>query len=153
MPDDTKGRAGRAGRALTRTYNGVVIVFPVAPPPFCMSGRSEQASHIRDVTGPLMSGAPAVPSKSEHLTPDQSAGYQVRRCHRRLDRLLHYYLGKHDLKSGYWYYLRVLWMNDEVSQKCLSDMANVAENTTAVLTLSATDADLPSQTVTFSIGW
>ena len=49
----------------------------------------------------------------------------------RLDRLLHYYLGKHDLKSGYWYYLRVLWMNDEVSQKCLSDMANVAENTTA----------------------
>jgi hypothetical protein len=32
-----------------------------------------------------------------------------------------------------------------------ADMANVAENTTAVLTVTATDADLPPQPVTFSI--
>ncbi len=32
-----------------------------------------------------------------------------------------------------------------------ADMANVAENTTAVLTVTATDADLPPQSVTFSI--
>lgn len=55
----------------------------------------------------------------------------MRRCHRRFDRLLNYYLGKHDLKSGFWYYLRILWINDDVSQKYLSDMTNVAENTTA----------------------
>ena len=31
------------------------------------------------------------------------------------------------------------------------DMVNVAKNTTAVLTVTATDADLPAQTVSFSI--
>ena len=31
------------------------------------------------------------------------------------------------------------------------DSANVAENTTTVMTVTATDADVPSQTVTFSI--
>ncbi|GAA5049033.1 hypothetical protein GCM10023208_06880 [Erythrobacter westpacificensis] len=32
---------------------------------------------------------------------------------------------------GYWYYLRILWLGDGVSQKYLSDQTNVAENTTA----------------------
>ena len=70
-------------------------------------------------------------NKIEHLEPELSAGYQVRRCHRRFDRLLNVYLAKHNLKTGFWYYLRILWMQDGVSQKYLSDMTNVAENTTA----------------------
>ncbi len=63
--------------------------------------------------------------------PELSAGYQVRRCHRRFDRLLTSYLAEHGIKTGYWYYLRVLWIKDGVTQKYLSDMTNVAENTTA----------------------
>jgi len=72
-----------------------------------------------------------LPTKTNHLDPELSAGYQVRRCHRRFDRLLNAYLAKHSLKTGFWYYLRVLWTKDGVSQKYLSDMTNVAENTTA----------------------
>jgi len=54
----------------------------------------------------------------------------VRRCHRRFDRLLSYCLAPHGVKNGFWYYLRVLWIRDGVTQKYLSDMANVSENTT-----------------------
>lgn len=65
------------------------------------------------------------------LDPEQSLGYQVRRCHRRFDRLLNAHLARHNLQSGFWYYLRVLWLRDGVTQKYLSDMTNVTENTTA----------------------
>ena len=65
--------------------------------------------------------------------PERSAGYQVRRCHRRFDRLLTSYLAPHGLKTGFWYYLRILWIEDGVSQKHLSALTNVAENTTASL--------------------
>lgn len=67
------------------------------------------------------------------LPPERSLGYQVRGCHRRFDRLLHASLSGHQLKAGYWYYLRVLWMGDGVTQKYLSDMTNVTENTTVAL--------------------
>lgn len=64
------------------------------------------------------------------LNPERSLGYQVRRCHRRFDRLLNARLVNHDLKTGFWYYLRVLWIEDDVTQKYLSDMTNVTETTT-----------------------
>lgn len=67
------------------------------------------------------------------LSPEDSLGYQVRRCHRRFDRLLNACLSRHDLKAGYWYYLRVLWLGDGVTQKYLSEMTNVTENTTVAL--------------------
>ena len=42
-------------------------------------------------------------------------------------------------------------VNDNGPVFTSADTVNVAENTTAVLTVTATDADLPAQTVTFSI--
>ncbi|WP_256869250.1 MarR family winged helix-turn-helix transcriptional regulator [Sphingobium lactosutens] len=65
--------------------------------------------------------------------PEKSFGYLVRRCHRRFDRLLNARLATHDIKTGFWYYLRVLWIRDQVTQKYLSDMTNVAENTTVTM--------------------
>lgn len=70
------------------------------------------------------------------LDPDESLGYQVRRCHRQFDRLLNAVLAPHGLSSGFWYYLRVLWQRDGVTQKSLSDELNVAENST-VATITA----------------
>jgi len=74
-----------------------------------------------------------MPASIPQLDPEKSLGYQVRRCHRRFDRLLSAYLGKHGLKTGFWYYLRVLWIGEGVTQKYLSDMTNVAENTTVTM--------------------
>src|SRR5437867_9213753 len=42
-------------------------------------------------------------------------------------------------------------LNDNAPQITSSATFNVAENTTAVGTVTATDADLPAQTVTFSV--
>jgi DNA-binding MarR family transcriptional regulator len=68
---------------------------------------------------------------SEHVDPERSPGYQVRRCHRRFDRLLNLITSRSGLNSGYWYYLRVLWTEDGLTQKHLSDVTNVTESTTA----------------------
>ena len=64
------------------------------------------------------------------LDPERSLGFLVRRCHRRFDRILNARLNRHDLKSGFWYYLRALWVEDDVTQKRLSDLTNVTETTT-----------------------
>ena len=74
-----------------------------------------------------------MPDQKPKLDPEKSLGYQVRRCHRRFDRLLNAYLSRNDLKTGFWYYLRVLWLGDGVTQKFLSDMTNVTENTTVAM--------------------
>ncbi len=71
-----------------------------------------------------------MPKRRPELDPEHSLGYQVRRCHRRFDRLLNAQLSRYRLKSGFWYYLRVLWLGDGVTQKYLSDSTNVTENTT-----------------------
>lgn len=74
-----------------------------------------------------------MPDQKQQLDPEKSLGYQVRRCHRRFDRLLNFYLNRHDLKTGFWYYLRVLWRGDGVTQKFLSEKTNVTENTTVAM--------------------
>jgi MarR family transcriptional regulator, organic hydroperoxide resistance regulator len=67
---------------------------------------------------------------------EQSHGFAVRRAHRAFDRLLHSLLLPHKLKTGYWYYLRVLWVQDHLSQKQLSVMNGVTENTTTAVIAS-----------------
>jgi len=67
------------------------------------------------------------------LPPQRSLGYQVRRCHRMFDRVLSAWLSAHDLTSGLWYYLRALWIEDGRTQKELSDVTNVKENTTVAM--------------------
>ncbi len=69
------------------------------------------------------------------LDPDKSVGYQVRLTHRALDRLLSTKLADRGLKTGYWYYLRVLWTEEGMTQKQLSDLINVRENTTVAMIL------------------
>lgn len=83
-----------------------------------------------------------MPILSDELDPELSAGYNVRRCHRRFDRLMSAFLARHGLKIGFWYYLRVLWIRDGVTQKELSDMTNVAENTTASIISSMVNEGL-----------
>ncbi|MEO8113009.1 MAG: MarR family winged helix-turn-helix transcriptional regulator [Phenylobacterium sp.] len=70
------------------------------------------------------------------LAPDQSLGFQVRRCHRAFDRLLGVYLARQGLTSGFWYFLRALWQENGATQKRLSQLNNVTEPTT-VTTLTA----------------
>ena len=70
------------------------------------------------------------------LRPEDSLGFQVRRCHRAFDRVLNGYLAPEGLTSGFWYFLRALWQENGATQKRLSQLNNVTEPTT-VTTLSA----------------
>jgi len=78
----------------------------------------------------------------DRLNPEKSFGYMVRRCHRRFDRLLSFHLAPYEVKTGFWYYLRVLWIKNRVTQKYLSDMTNVSENTTVSMIAGMEKADL-----------
>ena len=69
------------------------------------------------------------------LPPKASLGYQVRIAHRAFDRLLAARLAPFGLKAGYWYYLRVLWLREGLTQKELGDAINVKENTTVAMIL------------------
>jgi DNA-binding MarR family transcriptional regulator len=64
------------------------------------------------------------------LRPEDSLGFQVRRCHRAFDRVLNAHLAKEGLTSGFWYFLRALWREDGATQKRLSQLNNVSEPTT-----------------------
>jgi DNA-binding MarR family transcriptional regulator len=68
----------------------------------------------------------------DDLPPKRSHGFATRRAHRAFDRLLNGLLSRHGLKSGYWYYLRALWIEDGQSQRRLSEATNTTENTTAI---------------------
>lgn len=70
------------------------------------------------------------------LRPEDSLGFQVRRCHRAFDRLLNAHLSKEGLTSGFWYFLRALWQENGATQKRLAELNNVTEPTT-VTTLAA----------------
>jgi DNA-binding MarR family transcriptional regulator len=70
------------------------------------------------------------------LRPEQSLGFQVRRCHRAFDRLLNARLSREGLTSGFWYFLRALWQENGATQKRLAELNNVTESTT-VTTLTA----------------
>jgi DNA-binding MarR family transcriptional regulator len=70
------------------------------------------------------------------LRPEDSLGFQVRRCHRAFDRLLNLQLGRYGLTSGFWYFLRALWRENGATQRRLADLISVTEPT-AVSTLAA----------------
>ena len=74
----------------------------------------------------------------DDLPPDRSLGFQVRRCHRAFDRALNAHLAREGLASGFWYFLRALWLENGATQRRLAQINNVTEPT-AVTVLRAMD--------------
>ncbi|MDZ4375414.1 MAG: MarR family winged helix-turn-helix transcriptional regulator [Phenylobacterium sp.] len=70
------------------------------------------------------------------LAPEDSLGFQVRRCYRAFDRVLSTHLARHGLSSGFWGFLRALWQESGATQTRLSRLNNVTAPT-AVTTLNA----------------
>lgn len=72
----------------------------------------------------------------EGLPPDESLGFQVRRCHRGFDRVLSAHLAPAGMTSGFWYFLRALSQENGATQRRLAQLNNVTEPT-AVTVLAA----------------
>src|SRR4029077_17999413 len=71
-----------------------------------------------------------------------SLGYLVRDAHRAFQRLLERRIAPHGVTRGQWYFLRVLWTEDGVSQRELSTRVGMMEPTTVIALRSMEKAGL-----------
>ncbi len=74
--------------------------------------------------------------------PSTSSGYLVRDANRAFQRLLERRLAAHGIKRGHWYFLRVLWTEDGLTQRELSERVGMMEPTTVVALRSMEKAGL-----------
>src|SRR6476660_5545332 len=72
----------------------------------------------------------------------ESAGYLVRDAHRAFQRLLEKRIAPHGVTRGQWYFLRVLWTEDGLSQRELSARVGMMEPTTVIALRSMEKAGL-----------
>jgi len=79
-----------------------------------------------------------MPSRSRHarraaqFPPRLSSGYLVRDAHRAFQRLLERRIAPYGVTRGQWYFLRVLWTADGLSQRELSARVGMMEPTTVI---------------------
>jgi DNA-binding MarR family transcriptional regulator len=64
--------------------------------------------------------------------PAESSGYLVRDAHRAFQRLLEKRIAPYGVARGQWYFLRVLWSEDGLSQRELSTRVGMMEPTTVI---------------------
>lgn len=82
-----------------------------------------------------MPGSPIKPKDAPgfaDLPPQLSSGYLVRDAHRAFQRLLERRIAPYGVARGQWYFLRVLWITDGLSQRELSARVGMMEPTTAI---------------------
>jgi DNA-binding MarR family transcriptional regulator len=66
------------------------------------------------------------------MSNHESDGYLVRDAHRAFQRLLERRIAPHGVTRGQWYFLRVLWNEDGLSQRELSARVGMMEPTTVI---------------------
>jgi DNA-binding MarR family transcriptional regulator len=76
--------------------------------------------------------APAARRRDDGFPKFESSGYLVRDAHRAFQRLLEKRIAPHGITRGQWYFLRVLWSEDGLSQRELSARVGMMEPTTAI---------------------
>ena len=74
--------------------------------------------------------------------PHESAGYLVRDAHRAFQHLLEQRIAPFGVTRGQWYFLRVLWTEDGLSQRELSSRVGMMEPTTVIALQSMEKAGL-----------
>jgi len=81
-------------------------------------------------------------SKDGGYPPLESAGYLVRDAHRAFQKLLEKRIATYGVSRGQWYFLRVLWIEDGLSQRELSGRVGMMEPTTVIALRSMEKAGL-----------
>jgi len=71
-------------------------------------------------------------SRKDDFPLHESTGYLVRDANRAFQRLLERRIAPHGVTRGQWYFLRVLWTEDGLSQRELSTRVGMMEPTTVV---------------------
>jgi DNA-binding MarR family transcriptional regulator len=81
-------------------------------------------------------------SETGDLPHHESDGYLVRDAHRAFQRLLERRIAPNGVTRGQWYFLRVLWTKDGLSQRELSARVGMMEPTTVIALRSMEKAAL-----------
>lgn len=80
--------------------------------------------------------------RADEFPPRLSFGYLVRDAHRAFQRLLERRIAPYGVTRGQWYFLRVLWTHDGLSQRELSARVGMMELTTVIALRSMEKAGL-----------
>jgi MarR family transcriptional regulator, organic hydroperoxide resistance regulator len=80
--------------------------------------------------------------RAVEFPPRLSSGYVVRDAHRAFQRLLERRIAPYGVSRGQWYFLRVLWNTDGLSQRELSARVGMMEPTTVIALRSMEKAGL-----------
>lgn len=80
--------------------------------------------------------------RATDFPPRLSSGYMVRDAHRAFQRLLERRIAPYGVTRGQWYFLRVLWTTDGLSQRELSARVGMMEPTTVIALRSMEKAGL-----------
>jgi len=92
---------------------------------------------------PMPSSAKAKSARrADDFPPRLSSGYLVRDAHRAFQRLLERRIAPYGVTRGQWYFLRVLWTTDGLSQRELSARVGMMEPTTVIALRSMEKAGL-----------
>jgi MarR family transcriptional regulator, organic hydroperoxide resistance regulator len=70
------------------------------------------------------------PGRIDHSKVEQSTGYLIRQTFRSFTRSLEHRLAPHDISLSMWFFLRLLWEQDGLTQKELSDELGLTQPTT-----------------------
>jgi len=87
-------------------------------------------------------GKSAARRRAVEFPPRLSCGYLVRDAHRAFQRLLERRIAAYGVTRGQWYFLRVLWITDGLSQRELSARVGMMEPTTVIALRSMERAGL-----------
>lgn len=74
--------------------------------------------------------------------PSRSSGYLVRDAHRAFQALLEKRIAPFGVSRGQWYFMRMLWIEDGLSQRELSSRVGMMEPTTVIALRSMENAGL-----------
>src|SRR5262245_28902457 len=101
-----------------------------------------QRTHTRQGDGGGNGAADRIADVTADLPHHESDGYLVRHAHRAFQRLLERRIAPYGVTRGQWYFLRVLWTKDGVSQRELSERVGMMEPTTVIALQSMEKAGL-----------
>src|ERR1700726_4006791 len=94
-----------------------------------------RACQRRSPSTPMPPASPRTKAAARRVAefpPRLSSGYLVRDAHRAFQRLLERRIAAYGVSRGQWYFLRVLWITDGLSQRELSARVGMMEPTTVI---------------------
>lgn len=97
----------------------------------CRDAQGKTESRVAPRRVPTKSTAPGR-AKPVSFPAAESPGYLVRDAHRAFQHVLEKRIAPHGVTRGQWYFLRVLWEEDGLSQRELSTRVGMMEPTTVI---------------------